>query len=63
MDIFFTDQAPFTLTKNMSLEQEDGNTLRSNMSVLSQKRTFAVQNVMSALPSKADMCGATRDVR
>ena len=33
------------------------------MSALGQKQTFAVQNVMSALPPKADMCGATRDVR
>jgi hypothetical protein len=31
-------------------------------SALSQKQTFAVQKAMSALPSKADMCGATRDV-
>ena len=29
------------------------------MSALGQKRTFAPQNIMSALPSKADMCGAT----
>ena len=33
------------------------------MSALGQKRTFAVQNVMSALPPKADMCGALADVR
>src|SRR5262249_21445185 len=33
------------------------------MSALGQKQTFAPQNVMSALPPKADMCGATRDVR
>ena len=33
------------------------------MSALGQKQTFAVQNVMSALHPKADMCGATRDVR
>jgi hypothetical protein len=33
------------------------------MSALGQKQTFAPQKVMSALPSKADMCGATRDVR
>ena len=30
------------------------------MSALGQKRTYAVQNGMSALPSKADMCSATR---
>ena len=33
------------------------------MSALGQKRTFAVQKGMSALPPKADMCGATRYVR
>ena len=33
------------------------------MSALGQKQTFAVQKRMSALPPKADMCGATRDVR
>ena len=35
----------------------------SRMSALGQKQTCAVQNGMSALPLKADMCGATRDVR
>ena len=33
------------------------------MSALGQKRTFAVQKGMSALPPKADMCSATRHVR
>ena len=33
------------------------------MSALGQKRTCAVHHLMSALPPKADMCGATRDVR
>ena len=33
------------------------------MSALGQKQTCAAQNAMSALPPKADMCGATRDVR
>ena len=33
------------------------------MSALGQKQTCAPQKVMSALPPKADMCGATRDVR
>jgi len=28
-----------------------------------QKQTFAVQNRMSALPPKADMCSALGDVR
>jgi len=32
------------------------------MSVLGQKQTYTEQNAMSALPPKADMCGATRDV-
>jgi len=30
---------------------------------LPRKRTSAVQLGMSALPPKADMCGATKDVR
>ena len=33
------------------------------MSALGQKQTCAGQKVMSALPPKADICGATRDVR
>jgi hypothetical protein len=33
------------------------------MSALGQKQTYAMQNVMSALPPKADMCSATRYVR
>ena len=33
------------------------------MSALGHKRTFAAQNGMSALPPKADMCGALADVR
>jgi len=33
------------------------------VSALGQKQTFAPQKAMSALPPKADMCGATRDVR
>ena len=33
------------------------------MSALGQKQTCAVQTGMSALPPKADMCGATSDVR
>ena len=33
------------------------------MSALSHKQTCAVQNVMSALPPKADICSAQADVR
>jgi hypothetical protein len=33
------------------------------MSALGQKQTCAAQKGMSALPPKADMCGATSDVR
>jgi len=33
------------------------------MSALGQKQTFAPQEVMSALPPKADICGAATDVR
>ena len=36
---------------------------QTSMSALGQKRTCAVHSRMSALPPKADMCGATRDVR
>ena len=36
---------------------------RRPMSALGQKQTCAVQNGMSALPPKADMCSATRHVR
>jgi hypothetical protein len=32
------------------------------MSGLGQKQAFAPQTVMSALPPKADMCGATTNV-
>ena len=35
----------------------------SSMSALGQKQTFAVQEGMSALPPKADMCSAPGDVR
>ena len=33
------------------------------MSALGQKQTCAAQRVMSALPPKADMCGAVAHVR
>jgi hypothetical protein len=33
------------------------------MSALGQKQTYAVQQVMSALPPKADMCSARAHVR
>jgi hypothetical protein len=33
------------------------------MSALGQKQTFAAQKVMSALPPKADICGAPAHVR
>jgi hypothetical protein len=36
---------------------------RTPMSALDQKQTFAPQKAMSALPPKADMCGATTDAR
>jgi len=36
---------------------------RELMSALGQKQTYAVQKSMSALPPKADICGATSDVR
>ena len=37
--------------------------MASPMSASGHKRTFAPQKVMSALPPKAGMCSATRDVR
>ena len=51
---------PFT-QRHERLPGGRGNT--SSMSALGQKQTFAMQIGMSALPPKADMCGATRDVR
>ena len=36
---------------------------RRGGSALGQKRTFRSAITMSALPPKADICGATRDVR
>jgi hypothetical protein len=33
------------------------------MSALGQKQTFALHHPMSALPPKADMCDAAKDVR
>jgi hypothetical protein len=36
---------------------------REVMSALGQKQPFAVQNWMSALPPKADICSALADVR
>jgi hypothetical protein len=39
------------------------NTLQPQCPLWVQKPTCALQKGMSALPPKADMCGATRDVR
>ena len=50
-----SDQCPAPLQQTSVLQNE--------MSAVDQKRTLAVQEPMSALPLKADMCGATRDVR
>ena len=36
--------------------------LEEDMSALGQKQTFAAQKAMSALPPKADMCGAIAHV-
>ena len=40
-----------------------GGSKRKAMSPSGHKQTYAVQEGMSALPPKADMCSATRDVR
>src|SRR5262249_19063073 len=45
------------------VKRVNGIILWHRMSALGQKRTFAVQNGMSALPPKADMCGAKGNVR
>jgi hypothetical protein len=50
--IFGSRIVPFVTPKRAAL-----------MSALGQKQTFALQWATSALPPKADMCGATRDVR
>ena len=60
------DKASYRLT--LALWKRPGEVRRKlmvgqPMSALGQKRTFAVQNGMSALPPIADMCAATRDVR
>ena len=48
-------------------QMSTGNTTRSTrsggLSALGQKQTCAAQNVMSALPPKADMCSALVNVR
>src|SRR5262249_30583473 len=40
-----------------------GSNLEPLMSALGQKQTYAAQKGMSALPLKADMCGAKSNVR
>jgi hypothetical protein len=53
-------QRPSILLASSEIELGGGPTGRSSAG---QKQTFAVHQPMSALPPKADMCGATRDVR
>ena len=48
---------------NFGPKEIDFQLTRELMSALGQKQTYAVQKSMSALPPKADMCGATSDVR
>ena len=45
------------------MQRLEASTFATPMSALGQKQTCAAQKVMSALPPKADMCSATRDVR
>src|SRR5262245_58197379 len=48
----------------MSLEKRSGHfAMQMVTSACPRKRTYAVQLEMSALPPKADMCGALADVR
>ena len=48
---------------NLRARSGRGRSLVEPMSALGHKRTFAVQNAMSALLPIADMCGALGDVR
>jgi hypothetical protein len=45
-----------------SQDWERGTATGRSMSALGHKQTIALQNVMSALPPKADMCSATAHV-
>ena len=49
--------------RDVRLPRNQAFAAKFEMSALGQKQTCAAQNGMSALPPKADMCGATRDVR
>jgi hypothetical protein len=68
--LFHASESAFALqTRNMVLDwaletrhRRDIPVARG-MSALGQKQTFAMQQGMSALPPKADMCGALADVR
>ncbi|MGB6315202.1 MAG: hypothetical protein WBG13_21950, partial [Pseudolabrys sp.] len=53
-----------TSVSHVSLRGDDApaDSLHWLMSALGQKQTFAVQNVMSALPPKADISRPTCDV-
>lgn len=48
--------------RGQCLKEQTGNPAQTEMSPLGQKQTYAVQKGMSALPPKADMCGALADV-
>ena len=58
---------PRNLSGPMSVLGQKSRHLRCNnscrMSALGHKRTFRSAIAMSALPPKADICSATRDVR
>src|SRR5262245_3306022 len=52
-----------TSYRGFSLSFQEGSGVRQPMSALGQKRTHAVQHLMSALPPKADICTAPAHVR
>jgi hypothetical protein len=50
------------MAKRGLLWAKSGHFAAAVLSALGQKQTFAAQNGMSALPPKADMCGARANV-
>src|SRR5262249_539802 len=54
---------PYPLPQQSDEGNLENSTCTTLMSALGHKQTCAAQKGMSALPPKADMCGATKDVR
>jgi hypothetical protein len=54
----------FIVERNQNLNNQFSRVKnQAYMSAYRRKRTYALQKVVSALPSKADMCGALANVR